>query len=174
MSIINIINEEENSILSLVEIKNFLRIDFDNDDQLLLKALNTATRQCELCISKTLNKKTYVYSTFNEIREKVFLQFAPILSIEKIETLNIKNIITVINESNYIFDNVLNAVIFKNIPTNIFRLDTTYKAGFEVVSDDLKQGLLYHIAKLYEDKTGFYPIPKASNLIYKNYKKIKL
>lgn len=174
MSIINIINEEENNILSIDEIKNFLRIDFDNDDKLLSKALNTATKQCELCISKTLNKKTYVYSTFNEVKEKICLQFEPIISIEKIEIVNTKNIKTVMNETNYIFDKVLNAVIFKNVPTNFFRLDITYKAGFEIVTDDLKQGLLYHIAKLYEDKTGFYPIPKASNLIYKNYKKIKL
>ena len=67
MSIIKVISEETNSILSLEEIKNFLRIDFNDDDVLLQKALNTATRQCELKIGQTLNPKTYLMSIYNPL-----------------------------------------------------------------------------------------------------------
>lgn len=174
MSIIKVISEEINSILSLDEIKNFLRIDFDDDDTLLQKALNTATRQCELKIGQTLGLKTYLMSIYNPLTSsKIKLKYGPIISVEKIEYIDNNEIVSVISNSNYKFNLDLAFVNFLNIPINFYKLDITYKAGYTNVPDDLKQGLLFHIAKIYEDKTGFYPIPKASNNIYKFYQKIK-
>ena len=56
---------------------------------------------------------------------------------------------------------------------NFYKLDINYKVDYITVPDDLRQRLLFYIAKIYEDKTGFYPIPKVSNNIYKFYQKIK-
>ena len=174
MSIIKVISEETNSILSLEEIKNFLRIDFKDDDVLLQKALNTATRQCELKIGQTLNPKIYLMSIYNSLTsDKIKLKCEPIISVEKIEHVDDNEITTIIPTANYRVNQDLSLIKFLNVPTNFYKLDITYKAGYITVPDDLKQGLLFHIAKIYEDKTGFYPIPKASNNIYKFYQKIK-
>jgi uncharacterized phiE125 gp8 family phage protein len=174
MSIIKVIFEEQNPILSLDEIKNFLRIDFDSDDILLQKALNTATRQCELKIGQTLNQKTYLMSIYNPLKtNKIKLKYEPIISVEKIEHIDENENTSLISTDNYKTMSDIGIIKFFNIPLNYYKLDITYKAGYMNVPDDLKQGLLFHIAKIYEDKTGFYPIRKASNSIYKNYQKIK-
>ena len=174
MSIIKVISEEQNSILTLEEIKNFLRIDFNNDDALLQKALNTATRQCELKIGQTLNQKTYLMSIYNSLSSNMIrLKYGPILSVEKIECVDEHENVSLILTDSYKTILDVGVVKFLNIPLNFYRLDIIYKAGYINVPDDLKQGLLFHIAKIYEDKTGFYPVPKASNSIYKNYQKIK-
>lgn len=174
MSILNIQLEEENSIISLEEIKNYLRIDFNNDDILLQNALNTATRQCELSISKSLNIKTYILSYFSNISQLVKLKFDPIISITKVIVIDNYNQHTQLNENEYNFDNINSTIKFKKQLINFYRVDIYYRAGFEKIPEDLKQGILYHIAKIYEDKSGYNPIPKSSNAIYKTYKQIKL
>lgn len=175
MSIINISSEETNTILSIDEIKNFLRIDFNDDDNLLKKALNTATKQCELRISRTLVQKTYILSSYDPIKDnKIDLEYDPIKSITKIEVIDKEGNTKELSTSSYRLDKTRNCVYFLNIPTNYYKIDITYIAGYEVVPEDLKQALLFHIAKIYEDKSGYYPIPKASSNIYKNYKKIRL
>lgn len=174
MSIINIISEEENTIITLNEIKNFLRIDFSDDDDLLKKSLNTATKQCEIAISQTLNKKTYKLSFYNQVNKIVKLNNPPIINITSVKTVDTEGKEIEINQDLYNLDIISGILIFKCQLNNFYRIDIVYSAGYENVPEDLKQGILFHVAKMYEDKCGYSPIPKASFNIYKNYKTIRL
>ena len=171
MSIINILSEVNNDIISLSEIKNFLRIDFEDDDDLLKRLLKSAIRRCELYISQSLNSKTYQLSLY-KIDKEIKLMYLPITNVTLINIIDKNN--KSIEFKNYMFDKISNKIIFNNIPSNFYRIDIIYEAGYVEVPDDLKQALLFHISKMYEDKNGYSPIPKASLNIYRNYRTIRI
>lgn len=173
MSIINVLSEKDTDVIKLTEIKNFLRIDFDDDDNLLKELLKSAIKQCELYISKSLVQKIYKFSIYNSINNNlVELPYPPIISIESVSIIDKNN--NSINYINYLLDTISNTIIFNVLPSNFYRIDITYKSGYAEIPDDIKQGLLFHISKMYEDKVGYSPIPKASLNIYRNYKIIRI
>ena len=172
MSIINISEEQDINIMDLAEIKNFLRIDFDNDDNLLKELLKSAIRQCELYTSKSLYQKTYKFSTYKNVTNILNLPYSPLISITSVNIIDKNN--NSIEYINYTLDTISSSIIFKSLPNDFYRIDITYKSGYTQLPNDIKQGLLFHISKMYEDKVGYSPIPKASLNIYRNYRTIRI
>lgn len=171
MSTINVLDEANSEIISLSEIKNFLRIDFDDDNDLLIRLLKSALKICELYISQTLNPKVYQLSLY-KIGREINLLYPPVIDVLSINIVNKNN--DCLEYKNYMFDKISNKITLNNIPFDFYRIDIVYKAGYTLVPDDLKQAILFHISKMYDDKTGYSPIPKASLNIYKNYKTIRI
>lgn len=172
--ILNIKTDALNLAIDLTTIKKFLKVDFDNDDELITKMIKTATNQCETHINKTLVEKTYIYSLYELKNNSVILPYSPIKSINEINTNNINNVATILLSSDYILDSVGGILNFINKPENFYRLDIEYTAGLTTINDELIQALLMHIARMYEDRSGYSPIPTNSLNIYKKYKQIKL
>ena len=172
MSIINVLTEQDANIIDLAEIKNFLRIDFDDDDNLLRELLKTAVKQCELYISKSLSEKNYKLSVYECATNTLNLPYPPVISVNSITIIDKYN--NNIEYTNYLLDTISNKIIFRNLPNNFYRIDIIYTSGYTKIPDDIKQGILFHISKMYEDKVGYSPIPKASLGIYKNYKTMRI
>lgn len=172
MSIINVLTEQDANIIDLAEIKNFLRIDFDDDDNLLKELLKTAVKQCELYISKSLSEKNYKLSVYECTTNTLNLPYPPVISVNSITIIDKYN--NNIEYTNYLLDTISNKIIFRNLPSNFYRIDIIYTSGYTKIPDDIKQGILFHISKMYEDKVGYSPIPKASLGIYKNYKTMRI
>lgn len=172
--IINLKTESKELPISLEEVKNFLKVDFEDDDELIAKLIKTATNQCETYIDKTLILKTYIYSIYGLKEESVFLPYPPVISVDKVEV--VKTSITREKEefTDYCFDSVGGIVNFKNKPASFYRIDITYTACVDSINDELIQGILIHIARMYEDRSGYSPMPLNTANIYKKYKQVKL
>lgn len=175
MTIIKILEESSNLPIDIENIKLFLKIDYDDEDDIILRSFRTAIKQCELLIGQSLIEKKYQYSIYNEIKNNIVqLLYGPIKNIYSINFINKNNDIILIDKNTYFFDEINNKIVFKTKPSNYYRLDIVYDALNENITDDLKQAILFHTAKIFEDKLGYSPIPKASYNIYKNYKLKKL
>lgn len=174
MTVIKILEESSILPVDLEEIKLFLKVDYEDEDNIILRSFKTALKQCELLIGQSLTEKKYKYSFYNEIKNELQLLYGDVKLIESVKFINKDNEEILINSSAYFLDEVSNKIIFKNKPTNFYRLDIVYIAGNNVIAEDLKQAILFHTAKIFEDKLGYSPIPKASYNIYKNYKLKKL
>ena len=87
--ILNVKSESKELLIELSVVKNFLRVDFDNDDELITKLIKTATAQCETNINKTLVEKTYIYSIYDLKSNSILLPYPTIKSIEEIRLVNI-------------------------------------------------------------------------------------
>lgn len=176
MSTIKTISESDILPMQLSEIKQFLKIDYEdeNEDLIIIRSFKSAIRQCELLIGQSLIEKKYQYSFYNEINEYVKLIYGPVLNIESIKIIRKDNKEVIINNNSYFFDEISDRVIFKNKPIDFYRLDIRYNAAMMSISDDLKQAILFHTTKVFEDKAGYSPIPKASYNIYKRYKTQRL
>ncbi|HSQ97992.1 MAG TPA: hypothetical protein VLL98_04715 [Rickettsiales bacterium] len=104
----------------------------------------------------------------------VVLPYYPIKSIVEIDSIALDGTITTIASSDYTLDDVGGILNFTNKPENFYRLDIEYEAGLTTVNDELIQALLMHIARMYEDRTGYSSIPNNSLNIYKKYRQIRL
>lgn len=177
MPIINLVADASIDPLTLTEVKNFLRVDIITDDDLITRIIKTAIKQCELYTGKTLITKTYKYSFYNSIIQAVKLLYAPIQSISSVKVVNEENSETTINSSVYFIDTIGGILNFKTVPANFYRLDITYIAGYGSnatdVPEELKQAMLIHIARMYDDKNGYSILPKTSLDIYKKHKIVR-
>ncbi|MDR1494928.1 MAG: hypothetical protein LBI29_02730 [Rickettsiales bacterium] len=174
MPIVKILEESDNLPINMENIRLFLKVDYEDEDELILRSFKTAIKQCELMIGQSLLEKEYKYSFYNGIKNKIHLMYGPVTTVESAQMISSKNEEISIDEEDYFLDSVNDNLIFKKVPYSFYRLDIVYWAKLEVIGDDLKQGILFHTAKIFEDKLGYSPIPRASYSIYKKYKTTRL
>lgn len=178
LPVINLITDATTDPLTLTEVKNFLRVDITTDDTLITRIMKTAIKQCELYSGKTLITKTYKYSFYVSTKQAIKLLYAPIQSVSLIKTVDEENSETMVDSGSYFVDIVGGILNFKTIPANFYRLDITYVAGYgdnaSDVPEELKQAMLIHIARMYDDKNGYSILPKTSLDIYKKHKSVRL
>lgn len=171
--ILDIKFKSENLILEIDEIKNYLKIDFSEDDELLKKFAETAQSQCETFINKSLTERVLIYSLYT-YKDTILLPYTPINSIESIIGVGLNGSHEEVVDYN--FDEVGGILVFNNIK-KYYRLDIEYFAGYTTTKSipiDLKQAILMHIARMYEDRTGYSQLPINSMNVYRKYKELKL
>lgn len=54
MAIIKILEESNELSINLEDIKLFLKIDYDDENELIIRSFKTAIKQCELSIGQSL------------------------------------------------------------------------------------------------------------------------
>ena len=62
MTVIKILEESSNLPIELEEIKLFLKVDYEDEDNIITRSFKTALKQCELLIGQSLIEKKYKYS----------------------------------------------------------------------------------------------------------------
>lgn len=172
--ILNVKEENTTLPIELNFVKNFLKVDFDEDDDLITNIIKTAITQCETNINKSLVQKTFIYSLYELKDSSLILPYPPIISITSIKIIDYQQNEITLENTEYFLDNIGNILNFKNKSNNFYRIDIEYKAGLTTINDELIQALLMHIARMYEDRSGYSPIPLNSLNIYKKYKQIRL
>lgn len=170
--ILNIKSYSSIPIIELSEVKNFLKVEFEEDDNLIKNLINTAIFQCEKIINKSLLEKTYIYSIYT-YQKKIILPYPTIKIINKIEIIT-KNNSSLLDTNEYFIDNVSNSIIFKNNIQSVYRIDIEYTTNSNLIENDLKQALLMHIAQLYENRNGNFTMPNNVLNIYYQHKNIKI
>lgn len=163
--------------LSLEEVKNFLRVDTSIDDELITRLIDVAADICETRTEKALLLILYRYSIFGTVDEVIDLPRHPINSVISVKRVDEKGKKTTIDSTTYAVDKYGRKLTFEKIPKVSHRLDIEFYAGFRTsdsIPSILKQGMLMHIARMYDDRNGYSTIPKATLEIYKKFKQIKL
>jgi uncharacterized phiE125 gp8 family phage protein len=173
---IRIYEAPETEPISLAEAKSFLRVDISDDDTLIGGLIKTATNQCELSIDKSLITKKYKLSLYEKMERFVVLPHRPIQSIESITKYDEEGDSDVVSSGVYNLDTEKGQIVMEQ---NLYdyKIEVIYTAGYGVASavpDDIKHALLIHIAKMYDDRNGYSPIPKGALAIYNKYRNIRL
>lgn len=174
ISILNVKTDASELAITLSDTKSFLKIDFNDDDQFITRLIKTASSQCETNINKTLVERTYVYSIYDQNKKTISLPYPPVKSISEIKVIKKDESYETLNNTDYYFDSVGEIVNIKKDFNNFYRLDIEYIAGMTTINDEIMHALLMHIARMYEDRSGFSAIPLASMNIYKKYRGVKL
>lgn len=172
-----IVTESVNMPISLIETKNFLRIDTSTDDDLLTRLIKSATKKCETYIGKSLITKTYKITFENCVLTKTKLPYGPLQNISLVTTKDAEGNITTVSTDEYVISKANNAIEFKSSLVNNI-IEITYISGYgdndTDIPEDIKQGLLFHIARLYDDRSGYSKVPNASVSLYNQYKNVRI
>lgn len=159
--------------LTLDQIKSFLRIDHDIEDQLLRSLLASATLHIEKCMERSLLTQTWevIYKCQNN--KYMFLPMGPVQEIELLQFYTQNNEYLEIDSSNYSISLDKNYINFNTLFV-ADQLHIRYKAGFantpEHIPEDIQIALLTYITTMYENRSGFTDIPKLSLAVCKKYK----
>lgn len=163
--------------LTLDEVKIYLRIDGESENE-LLNSMITATRElAEKYLSASLINQQWKIAYDETLPETVRLYNGPVNSVESMKLIDEAGGETVFASSNYYLKADNHYLHFKNIPS-ARRIEISYNTGYGATAEDipevLKQGLLALIGKVYERKSEIVDISGLSKIFFDFYREIKL
>lgn len=166
-----------NTPVTLAETKLFLRIDAANEDALINKLISTATIICEKYTGKTLITKKYIAAFEDYLLSDTILPRGPVQSIDSISLIDKDGGATLVDSSLYSLNDVSDRLILNNSLIS-FKIEVLYNTGFGAnVSDipvELQQGILTHIARMYDSRCGDFSLPKSSIDLYNSHRAVRI
>lgn len=169
----------------LSDIKRFLRISHMYDDELLIDLLTACVEYAEKFITTTIVPKEILLQTndFTKSNDiyKILLPTSPIINILKINA--IKELIKLDDEEHK--DDIVEQHAFKTILcniSNVLSIQSTelheafairFTAGYNTIPPLIKQGILLHVAQLYDDQENDVT-PNHAMKLYNLYRKVKI
>ena len=153
MSLISLkgIDNINQDIINLEEVKIYLKIDNNIEDNLLKDLILTAIKSCEEYTNISLDRKNWyaVYKTINHFSE-IILPRKPVHKVIELGGFYYNGGKSKLSDNQYYCVN--NRVIFKQIPVfNQIYID--FNAGyFEAIPTELKINIFEHVAEMYENR----------------------
>jgi len=176
------ITKPSEDVVSLEDVKNFLRIDFNDDDLFLISQIKMATNAAEKYLNSALVTRTLELSLdrlpeyeqnlreglwtgpyMSFVKEYIDLPFSPVVSVTSIKTFNDNDDETTVPQSYYILDNYRKParVVLRNGQTwpdatrEVNSLIIRYEAGYgnaSVVPEPIRLAILQMISYMYEHR----------------------
>ena len=163
--------------VSLSEAKLFLRVDTDDEDDVVTRAISAARQACEQFLSAALLPQTWSYAVGQAGGCRVALPFGPVTSVTGVVVTDHAGNNTTLDSGSYRIGVDGFSIFFEPVPPGDV-LTVTYAASMAATADDLPvllvQGVLHHIAALYEGRDGSAPMPAASVQCYQPFRRVRL
>lgn len=150
--IAKVIKKNNQTINSLEEAKQHLRILHTHEDIYIYSLLQVVTDSVENELDKDLVDTEYTLSIYEKIdvNEEIYFPNSPIYNVIDVKVYNGN---TVIDSIEYSYINSDEYIKFSNLPESYTRIEITYKKGFENADDlptAIKQAGLILLTDLYQ------------------------
>lgn len=164
--------------ITLSEAKLYLRIDHANEDVLISDLIVAARLTAEHWLKRSLITQAWKLAYDDYAAETLSLPMGPVNSITSIMIVNRDNSTQVIDNSVYYLNAAKDTLIF-DMALIGFRVEITYSTGYgnaAAVPKAIKQGMLVHIASMYENRGEAceYSIPDQTIRLYTPFREICL
>jgi uncharacterized phiE125 gp8 family phage protein len=164
-----ILQKNYQDIIPIINLRNYLRITHDGDDELLHSMLRAATDIAEQYIGKAISE-TVIELSIDVPHSRVF--DSPIIPISKI--------ISVTSNTGVLID-LRHKVTFTKKSFNVSKtvskntaITIKYCAQIDPLPDAIKLGMLLHIAQMYDGQQDVVGIPDGVHNMYKPYKNLRI
>jgi uncharacterized phiE125 gp8 family phage protein len=162
--------------VSLAEAKLYLRIDSSDEDTLIEGLIAAARLMAEEMTGRSLVTQGWGATYGEEVPAYVPLPFGPVQSITAVALIDEAGDETLMDASGYSLNAACTALCFEWLP-DAFRTEIRYVTGYgDAASDvpaDIRQGILLHVAWLYEHRDSMVP-PNAVHTLYARYREVRL
>lgn len=165
-----------NEPLSLSEVKQYLRIEGSDDNAIVKDLILAVTHITEKYLNSSLLRQQWrlVYDKY--IPSSILLPMGPIMEILSVRSFGRDGLPTKHSSDYYYLNGRKTRLLFDaNIIASEIEID--YLAGYGHNPSDvppaIKDGMLYHIASIYDGRAGVNVIPPKSEALYKPYKIIQ-
>jgi uncharacterized phiE125 gp8 family phage protein len=164
--------------LTLAEAKLYLRVDGTDEDALITDLITAARMAGEKALRRSLITQAWKLAYDCEAPLRVPLPLGPVQAIASVTQITREGSETVMDPEAYTLNAAQDALLFDSPPI-AFRLEIVYTAGYGSNAADvprpLKQGMLAHIALLYDNREqGGGSLPPATLALYEPFRGVSL
>lgn len=162
----------EDEALTLGEAKQFLRITHDDEDAVIATAIAAARAAAEDYLRITLLPQEFSYE-FTQIAHILPLPVGPAQSIAQVIAYDRDGNATELDSNAYRLSVDGHGMVLPHIPLgHSFAIEFT--AGLTQVPAPVKQGMLHHVAAMFEDRGGEAEMPAIARQLYQPYRRVRL
>jgi len=133
-------------IITLTEAKNYLRVDYSEDDVLIQDLIDTARIRLEQYAGVAMTPRTLKAVAF--VNEFIELPYTPTNSITKVEYLSGTDWIEMVAGNYFVLGDTYKKVYMVGVNNNEFRF--TYACGYTTPPESMKTAVLKLVSDLYE------------------------
>ena len=167
---VSTIIEPTDVVVTLAEAKNYLRVDFNDDDVLIQGIIDSAQRRLEQYGSFAMTPRTLQAIAY--VSNIIELPYTPINDVTKVEYFNGTSWIELSNNADYvIYGTNYKKVKILTYPRSDYRF--TYTCGFTELPHIIKQATLKLIADLYDYRQSESPSTHVSENMMTAYEMIE-
>lgn len=162
--------------LTLAEAKLYLRVDGGAEDALIADMLTTVREAAEGYLGKSLMTQGWVMTYQDYAPSCVPLAKGPVQSVESVVTRDRNGNATTLLAARYHLSPVEDA-LHLDAALMAHAIEVHYTVGYgdaDDVPSSVRQGMLVHLAALYEDRLGGMTIPPASVTLYAPHREVRL
>ncbi len=145
--------QPSSEVLSLREVKQFLRIEHSAEDAVLMQLIKAAREAAQSYLNLTFITQSWQYQV-RASESFITLPMKPVRAITQVEQRDDGGIWTIIPASDYMLDQ--DALVLTSSVTHGALLRIAYSAGMaadaSLLPAAIKQALLEHVVKLYESR----------------------
>lgn len=162
--------------VTLSEAKTFLRIDSNTEDALIGDLIATARISAEEFTGHSLITQSWRLAYDDDAPIETPLPRGPVQSITAVRSIARDGTPTTISSAIYFLNAAKDALFFDTHVQGV-RVEIDYSAGYGAASDipkAIKQGMLAHIAALYDAREDSGKVPMASAALYHPFRTIRI
>lgn len=147
--------------ITLQQAKDFLRVEYSEDDALIESMVKGATRVAQSFINQQISECQYVMA-LDEFEKEIKL-LSPVKTIDSVKYYDADNVLQTVNPSNYYLVDIglPNKLCFTtgfSIPALYDRPDAvqiTFTSGMNNIADDIKAFIRIRVATLYQSREEY-------------------
>lgn len=162
--------------LSLAETKLYLRIDHTEEDTLIGDLIVGSRMMAEHWLRQSLITQAWKLAYDDAIPSSVFLPMGPVTAINSVSVINRDGSAEALDSDTYWLDAAKRHLMLDSELLG-FRIEMAYATGYGnagMVPVPIRQGMLAHIAAMYDDRDGGDGLPAQSMALYLPFREIQL
>jgi len=163
-------------IISLEEVKEYLKIDFSEQDKFISNTIVAAREYAEKFLSTHLVKKEFFQMHLGQNLQTITLVHKPILEIKSLSIINREREVITLDQKEYYFDQ-FNEISISKLAALYNLIEVKYTVGYEnpdLIPMPLKTGMLMHVASIYDRGDLGDAIPQSTLNLYQPYRRSHL
>lgn len=168
----SLLSNDQVSVVDLAKAKKYLSIQHNHDDEMINDMLEMATIAAENYIGLSLNKKSWKMTIYSDLPNIIKLRHGPIYKVHSFKLFTYGDKELCLDEGDYILDKVHEQIII-NKHYRLKKAEVIYDTGYIKLPAPISQGILEHLAKLYDFRGSDNALPISARSLYQPYKRVR-
>ena len=171
---IQLLESSNINFITLKQVKQYLRVDDDLDNELIEEMIKVALTHAEIYIGRNLKESTWQLSVYDQLPSRINLMYGPVSKLLKFKLYKPNGEMIYLTDYHYIL-NQFAEFIDMRVDISMQKCEIIYNTGYDLLTlpSPIKQGMLEHIAKLYDLRGSEKGLPLSAKSLYQAYRKVR-
>lgn len=173
---LQLVSAPASEAITLSEAKSYLRVDSSDEDTLITDMIVVAREFAERYLQRSLITQSWQMAYDDFAPAQINLLRGPVQSITSVKLIARDATETTVDSSTYYLNAGKNKLILDVAPV-AHRVEVIYVAGYGAavdVPEVIKQGILEHIAQMYENRGEVTALPVSARSLYSKHKVVQV